>query len=661
MAVGAFAFFLSELDQPADKRLLAMLRRRLAAKGSHPSASPALASDTDLHQLAHIERQLARAADQSDPQPAAAPALDDGGSSGGDDGDSHWGRLPTEIKHRIIRMSSPLTRFGLGWLTAADLKDLAAQRDLWLEIFETEWQGDLASLPRPRAFFVNKETARMIRTREMFARVARLDWFDLWSLQHAVVRNRWEDLLDLSNHAKMAPVAAAENASSLLERLLVKKHKDYQIGWWLIEAAKYNAIDTARLLLAKLPPSADTLSVIGSVLATGSTDVIRLIFDHKPEWFARVRASSPASNGRLDAVKFLHENGVGVFDKAAMDNAIVGGYLDIVVYLHTHRTEGFNPAAVHFACSRGNAPIASYLVENRLVELSANDFNNLMQHGKPADVLPMLDSMLPPDMQISLDHAVVSGSLALVQKVLAHGNYTSTNIVTMVPIRTNNLQILKLLHKNGITVVEESALVDAAAAGSMSTIKYAAEHMAAVLPRRLIEKAAAGGHIELVKYLHEQHGQATTAFVMDNAAASGNLDLVKWLHARPKSKASKATMDKAAAGGHLAIVEFLHTHRAEGCTVKAMDKAGENGHAHVLDFLHKNRTEGFTEAMFRRAVDCDQRAAVRWILGNIDRQELDLNRAMRSALSLQLVDMCDILEAYAQSRHIKLSVKRHRD
>ncbi|KAL2914573.1 hypothetical protein HK105_205924 [Polyrhizophydium stewartii] len=92
-----------------------------------------------------------------------------------------------------------------------------------------------------------------------------------------------------------------------------------------------------------------------------------------------------------------------------------------------------------------------------------------------------------------------------------------------------------------------------------------------------------------------------------------------------------------------------------------LDKAADNGHAHVLEFLHKHRTEGFTEAMFRRAVDCDQRAAVRWVLENIDQQQLDLNRAMRSALSLQLFDMCDILEAYAQSRHIKLSVKRHRD
>nr|KAJ3419217.1 hypothetical protein HK105_007253 [Polyrhizophydium stewartii] len=601
------------------------------------------------------------AADQSDPQPAAAPALDDCGSSGGDGDDGHWGRLPTEIKHRIIRMSSPLTRFGLGWLTAADLKDPAAQRDMWLEIFETNWQGDLASLPRPRAFHVKQETARMIRTREMFARVARLDWFDLWSLQHAVVRNRWEDLLDLSNHTKMAPVAAAENAAWLLERLLVKKYRDYDLMSWIIEAAKNNAVDTARLLLAKLSPLADAAIFIRDVLFYGKIDVVKLIFEHNPEWFAQTRASNPVAGGRLETVQFMHENGIGVFDTEAMENAIIFDHFDIVVYLHTHRTEGCSPSVGQCAFSRGNTAIASYLVENRLYEPSAQDLSSLMEFGKPADILKMLDSMLRPDMQISLDHAVASGSIALVKKVLAQGNYRSTNIVTAAPIRTNNLEMLKLLHKSGITVVEESALGDAAAAGSLSTIKYAAEHMAAVLPRRLIERAAASGHIELVKYLHEQHGQNTTAFVMDNAAASGNLDLVKWLHARPKSKASKTAMDKAAAGGHLAIVEFLHTHRAEGCTVKAMDKAGENGHAHVLDFLHKNRTEGFTEAMFRRAVDCDQRAAVRWILENVDQQELGLDRAMRSALSLQLVYMCDILEAYARSRHIKLSVKRHRD
>ncbi|KAL2914300.1 hypothetical protein HK105_206248 [Polyrhizophydium stewartii] len=603
------------------------------------------------------------AADQSDPQPAAAPALDDGGDGSTDDGDEgHWGRMPTEIRHRIIRMSSPFTRFGLGWLTAADLNDFDGQRDMWLEIFETEWQGDLASLPRPKASLVKQETCRMIRTREMFARVARLDWFDLWSLQHAVVRNRWEDLLDLSNHAKMAPIAAAENAVWLLERLLAKKRKEADILWWLSDAVKGSAVDTARMLIERLSPRADGQRVAFFAMAAGSIDIIKLLFELKPEWLSQTNASRAAACGHLEVVKFLYENSASQFNEETMDSAIIGGHLDIFVYLYDKGLVRFNSAhALEWACYGGCTAVISYLVENGLAELSAENVNDLMERGNPAAVVPILDAVLRPGIQVDLDRAVGSGSAELVRKVLARGNFDRSDSMTDVPLRTNNLAVLKLLHKSGITAIVQSAIEAAAAAGAMSTIQYAAEQMGAELPNRLIEKAATGGHLDLVKYLHEQRGQNTTASVTDNAAGSGNLDLVKWLHARPKSKASKAGMDKAAANGHLTIVQFLHTHRAEGCTVKAMDKAGENGHAHVLEFLHKHRTEGFTEAMFRRAVDCDQRAVVRWVLENVDQQQLDLNRAMRSALTSKLVDVCNIIEEYAQSKNIDLAVKRRRD
>ncbi|KAL2911063.1 hypothetical protein HK105_204653 [Polyrhizophydium stewartii] len=604
------------------------------------------------------------AADGSDPQPAAStPAVHGGGDSSSASGtaDGHWGRLPTEVKHRIIRMSSPLTRFGLGWLAAPDINDFDGQRDMWLEIFETDWQGDLASLPRPRAFFVNKETARMIRTREMFARAARLDWFDLWSLQHAVVRNRWEDLLDMSNHTKMASIAAAENAVWLLEQLLVKKRKDSDLSEWLDEAIKNGATDTTRLLLDTIEPTEHHARLVECALMSGSLDIVKLLFERKPEWFAGVNASCATYKGHLDIVKFVHEKDACVFDERSMTEAIRNGHVDVVDFLWQHRRVGFPPHILNEVCRSGHIAVLTYLIEHCHVELCALDLSLLMGSSKPAAVLPIFDAMVRPDMQIGLHQAVYSGNAVFAKRVFAHGNFSVFPNITWTPIKTNNLQMLKLLHENGITEVSARTLEDAAAAGSLRTIKYAVEQMGAELPPKLIEKAAAGGHLELVKWLHEQRGQSATAFVMDHAAASGNVDLVKWLHARPKSKASKAAMNKAAANGHLAVVEFLHTHRAEGCTVKAMDKAGERGHAHVLDFLHKNRTEGFTDAMFRVAVDRDQRAVVRWVLENVERRKLDLNRAIRSALSSQLVDMCNIIEEYAQAKRIKLAVKRRRD
>ncbi|KAL2918964.1 hypothetical protein HK105_201234 [Polyrhizophydium stewartii] len=75
-------------------------------------------------------------------------------------GDSHWDRLPLEVKGLVFEHTGLLTRWTTGRLSDEALRQLDKEGRMlvWREALECEWPGDLSRLPRlfwttPASFF----------------------------------------------------------------------------------------------------------------------------------------------------------------------------------------------------------------------------------------------------------------------------------------------------------------------------------------------------------------------------------------------------------------------------------------------------------------------------------------------------------------------------
>ncbi|KAI8853622.1 ankyrin repeat-containing domain protein [Chytridium lagenaria] len=210
-------------------------------------------------------------------------------------------------------------------------------------------------------------------------------------------------------------------------------------------------------------------------------------------------------------------------------------------------------------------------------------------------------------------------------------------------VENDNLELLKVVKKNGMTVDVDSegleiaaskgnlhmvkwlctmapldcrkAMIAAAVNGHLDIVKWFFEENPVMRSNQAVNMAARAGQLEIVKWLLENHNDGCSSDAMDGAATMGHFDVVIWLHGNNRDCTNEA-MDGAATNGFLNIVQWLCMNRKEGCSQQAMDGAARNGFLDIVKWLHENRTEGCTVAAMDGAAEYGYLEVVKWLHKN---------------------------------------------
>ncbi|KAL2914935.1 hypothetical protein HK105_205478 [Polyrhizophydium stewartii] len=129
-----------------------------------------------------------------------------------------WDRLPDDVRSKIIDLAGDLTKLANGLLHPLEIKAMEPCRlvAIWIEAMESDWQGDLRSLPtQPYGFFEHA-----IRTRSMLVRLFELEDASILSLYTAGLSNHWEDDIPPNQLSQPELTAAMSGRIDILRNLL---------------------------------------------------------------------------------------------------------------------------------------------------------------------------------------------------------------------------------------------------------------------------------------------------------------------------------------------------------------------------------------------------------------------------------------------------------
>nr|KAJ3421376.1 hypothetical protein HK105_003719 [Polyrhizophydium stewartii] len=254
-------------------------------------------------------------------------------------GTSHWDRLPRELKDMVVEDAGVLTKLTVGWLSA----DAAAQLSdddklqLWSQAFD-------------RVFW-------NLRSRDMFERQR--------GLNHAAVRNRWDDVLDWQDPNSLAELAAGAGNLELLADL-VENRKTASLSLELAqEAAWFGHLHILKWLHERMPDGEWSSTVMDWAAENGHIECVVWLHTTRTEGCSTRAMDVAAISGRLGMVRWLHQNRTEGCTTNAMTLAAAMGNLRVIRWLHENRTEGCTSSAIDFAAARGHLEVVRWLHENR--------------------------------------------------------------------------------------------------------------------------------------------------------------------------------------------------------------------------------------------------------------------------------------------------------
>ncbi|KAL2915697.1 hypothetical protein HK105_204641 [Polyrhizophydium stewartii] len=292
---------------------------------------------------------------------------------------NEWDRMPAEIQNMILAHAGVLTLWVNGRIDDAKL-DINQFKALLSDVFETDWQGDLTTLPfeRFKYLWIN-ESFWHLRTRSMHARVKALGFDRLnYGLEQAAILNGWTDLLDFGRPENLARNAAPCGSIAILEHL-VDERKAVSLEMEHAElAAAFGRLDLLKWLSARFPSGGWEKWVIDAAAGNGHLDCVKWLHANRTEGCTTRAMDSAARNGHLDVVKFLHENRTEGCSRWAMDSAAEKGHANVVEFLHKNRTEGSIADAAKAAAKNGQLHViqrihmlAPDVINGDVVEVSA--------------------------------------------------------------------------------------------------------------------------------------------------------------------------------------------------------------------------------------------------------------------------------------------------
>ncbi|KAL2912174.1 hypothetical protein HK105_208376 [Polyrhizophydium stewartii] len=177
------------------------------------------------------------------------------------------------------------------FLKSRDAKlSIAHGKALWTEVFEVDWQGDLAVLPVD----CFEETDRFepfwrLRSRSMFDRVKALGNNELAAgLTQAAICNWWLDQLDFSQPKDIALQAAACGSVPMLKYLVHESKTYVSFESIYIEACAHGHVEFAKQVEKSLNQASYRKLVADEAAAYGRVDVL--------EWIAKKAGVLPTAS-----------------------------------------------------------------------------------------------------------------------------------------------------------------------------------------------------------------------------------------------------------------------------------------------------------------------------------------------------------------------------
>ncbi|KAL2919411.1 hypothetical protein HK105_201056 [Polyrhizophydium stewartii] len=475
-------------------------------------------------------------------------------------GRSHWDRLPRELRGMVLERASLLTQFSSGWLARADLCGLShlERRQLWLDVIETDWQGDLRALPLPHE---RSDAFLAIRTRDMYSRVCRVlsEHGRLSSAkwrQRVAIRNRWPDIVDrlFDMPEAIMLMAASEGALWLIEDMLTKYTRNFIFfcsEWVARHAAAAGQPDMVVFAHERLPREPWNPDILYKAAATGNLDLVQWICENRKEIPIPTNTiDAAAGSGNLDLVVWLHMVRKDTCSVQAMNVAASRGFIHIVRWLADNRTEGCSPSAIKLIAQTSHLDVLEFLFERYpgvFVGLDSDVFHWAVD--------PRIASW-------ALDHGFVVDPAAMLSKFVECGNTACARWahgVFGLPVSNDQLATACELNQAGmvrwilstatatLTPAAINAMVDKC---STRTLAVAIVHDSNCV-RAAVERAVLKENIDMLEWLDRRYagsiGQAELVLAASKGRATAvhfildKVRSVQWdlASARPKSTSRK--------------------------------------------------------------------------------------------------------------------------
>ncbi|KAL2915795.1 hypothetical protein HK105_204742 [Polyrhizophydium stewartii] len=331
------------------------------------------------------------------------------------------------MQNKILKHAGPLTLWVNGRIDDDNI-NLKQFKALLLEVFETDWQGDLTALPSNKFFFSNLDALlRRIRTRSMHARIKALKAINFnGGLDQAAIINGWTDLLDFEEPGRIGFSAARCGGIAVLENL-VDERKVVVLEVEHAElAAAFGHLELLKWLAARMPDGSWSTTVMDWAAGNAHLDCVKWLSANRTEGCSTDAMDDAAGNGHLDSVKWLHDNRTEGCTTDAMDGAAKKGHLAVVKFLHANRTEGCTTYAMILAALNGHADVVEFLHLNLTQSNLADAAKIAAEYNKPA-MIQRIHALAPDMINVDLaNEAAAEGSISALDWIFGNTSVRPT-------------------------------------------------------------------------------------------------------------------------------------------------------------------------------------------------------------------------------------------
>lgn len=291
---------------------------------------------------------------------------------------------------------------------------------------------------------------------------------------------------------------------------------------------------------------------------------------------------------KTDIVKFFIENGAVIEEETVKQVAFVGAY-QMVKYLLEQKPEFKSSLELIDWKSKDNkTPLMIALMNDDLegvkffAENGANIDNDIFTEAYENRDIKFIKCFIEQD------------------STLIEFRDRSGNTPLSKAISTNDLELARILVKQGLTITGETA-IEAIQSGANDVAKFFINENSWLINFKVryynapLRTAARHKNLEMVNFLVEK-GASIDRFVLSSAARSGSIDVVKLVAEFLINKDPKLVgyaceaLAKAAESGNLEVVKFF-VEKGAMITPREINAAARSGSVDVVKFLINERPE----------------------------------------------------------------------
>ncbi|KAL2912477.1 hypothetical protein HK105_208049 [Polyrhizophydium stewartii] len=385
---------------------------------------------------------------------------------------NEWDRMPAEIQDKILEHAGVLTLWVNGRIDDISKISLIQFKELLRDVFETDWQGDIAELPFGKFGDARiSEPFWRLHTRSMHARVKAFGYYFFTdALEQAAILNGWTDLLDFRQTGQIGMNAARCGSIAMLRHLVDERWAVSLRIEHVCAAAEFGHLKMLKWLHERMPDGGWPTFVMDKAAYGGSLDCVKFLHANRTEGCTFHAMDWAAWNNHLAVVKFLHANRAEGCSSWAMNGAAKNGHLTIVKWLHENRTEGCSTEAMDYAARYGHADVVEFLHKNRTEGCTSYAINNAAVYGH-ADIVEFLHkNRTEGSIADAAELAARFGRLAVIQRIHAIAPHVITRTVADEAATRGRISLLDWIVDNASVWPTAFAILRAVKEGHFRTL-----------------------------------------------------------------------------------------------------------------------------------------------------------------------------------------------